>query len=205
VPSIVMSMADSMPSSDSSTLAELREALLRGRPPRLEPGEGNEAFQQHKLLASAVHRAARLDQRASESETDAWVRYVAEQFPPGRNDAADAKRLFAHWRTPLLKDDTPGAGLVITHGQPALHWQRDGDGRLCIDLESMWADFESSVDHLIEYLRTTPDRRIVALKRWRESAWSVQAFQFASVSNATMPVSGASAMGSATVGPGPHR
>jgi hypothetical protein len=69
----------------------------------------------------------------------------------------------------------------------------------------MWADFEASVDHLIEYLRITPDRRAVALKRWQESAWTVQAVQIASVSNATMPVSGASAMGSATVGSEPHR
>jgi hypothetical protein len=203
VAGIVAEMADAAPSSDSSMLDDLREALLRGRPPKLGPSEGHEAFQQHKLLAAAVHRAARLDQRASESETDAWVRYVSEHFPPGRNDAADARLLFGQWRTPLLKDDTPGTGLVITHGQPVLHWQRDGDGRLCIDLETMWADFESSVDHLIEYLRSTPDRRAVALKRWQESAWTVQAIQVASVSAATMPVSGASGMGSAT--PGPNR
>lgn len=49
----------------------------------------------------------------------------------------DAGLLFAQWRTPLLKDDTPGSGLVITDGQEAVHWQRDEGGRLCIDLESM--------------------------------------------------------------------
>jgi hypothetical protein len=106
----------SVSTTDLSMLGDLREALLRSRPPTLEPGQGHEAFQQHKLLASAVHRAARLDQRGSESETDAWVRYLTEHFPPGRNDAADARLLFGQWRTPLLKDDTPGSGVVITHG-----------------------------------------------------------------------------------------
>jgi len=51
----------------------------------------------------------------------------------------------------------------------------------------------------------TPDRLTVALKRWRESAWTVQTIQIASVSNATMPVSGASGMGSASVGGASHR
>ena len=75
----------------------------------LRPDEGEEAFQQHKLLAAAVHRATELDRQDAESETEAWVRYVTAHFPPGRNDADDARLLFGDWRSALLKrDSVPG-------------------------------------------------------------------------------------------------
>lgn len=63
--------------------------------------------------------------------------------------------LFVDWRTSLLKDDTPGHGCPITHGQSFAHWGHDQAGRLCINLEDMWTEFEQSVDHLIGYLRGT--------------------------------------------------
>jgi hypothetical protein len=72
-------------------LTALRGDLLRGRPRALGPEEGVEAFQQHKLLVAAVHRAAKLNQRKSESETDAWVRYISSHYPAGRNDPTDAR------------------------------------------------------------------------------------------------------------------
>lgn len=169
-------MTDMISLEDEEALEELRRSLLRTRAPALGPDQGNEAFQQHKLLASAVQRTSRLDARKSDSETDAWVRYITGYFPAGRNDPADARLLFAEWRTRLLKDDAPGPAVPITHGQSVPHWQRDEIGRLCINLEDMWHDFEQSVDNFINYLRTTPDRRAVALERWRDTAWEITPF-----------------------------
>jgi hypothetical protein len=59
-------MAPVITAEEEQALAELRSALLRARPPALRPDQGDEAFRQHKLLASAVHRASRLDARGSE-------------------------------------------------------------------------------------------------------------------------------------------
>lgn len=185
-------------SSLDAALDRLRESLLYGRPPVLGFHQGDEAFQQHKLLASAVHRASRLDQRNSESETDAWVRYMLDHFPRGRNDSTDAKLLFEEWRCHLLKDSVPGPAVVITHGQSVVHWKRDETGRLCVNLEDMRADYERSVDHFVEYLRFTPDRLAVVLRRSRERAWDVMPLVFTDAS--VLPVSGATAMGSASVG-----
>jgi hypothetical protein len=79
---------------------QLRASLLAQRPP--PPPDGLTAFKEHKVLAAAVHRAALLDAFGSESETDAFVRYVTAFFPPPRNDPTDAGLLFGDWRTDLL-------------------------------------------------------------------------------------------------------
>lgn len=115
-------MGDATSVDAERELQELRSSLLRDRPDPLRPDQGEEAFRQHKLLASAVHRASRLDARGSESETEAWVRYMSEHFPPSRNSPSDARLLFVDWRTSLLKDDTPGPRVSITHGQSFAHW-----------------------------------------------------------------------------------
>jgi hypothetical protein len=156
-------------------LAELRADLLRGRPHHLRPDEGEEAFRQHKLLATAVHRAAKLDQRKDETETNAWVRYIVQHYPVGRNNEADARLLFADWRTSLLKRDTPGPSTAITHGQSALHWQRDESDRLCINLEDAWSDYAASVESFISYLRASPRWKVV-LGRWQKQQWVVEPF-----------------------------
>lgn len=191
----------SRPSSlrpDVAQLRALRNALLEAPPPTLAPGQGTEAFAQHKLLTTIVHRAVLLDERGSESQTRSWIRYFVEHFPPGRNDADDAKLLWKDWRTHLLKHDSPGPMVLVTHGQPLAHWRRDSDGRLCIDLESMWADYAASVDHFLAYLQATPERAAVALERRRADEWKVHPVTFSTL---TTPVSGATAMASATVGP----
>jgi hypothetical protein len=139
-------VGDAISAEAERELRELRSSLLRDRPNPLRPDQGEEAFRQHKLLASAIHRASRLDVRGSESETEAWVRYVSEHFPPSRNNPADARLLFVDWRTGLLKKDTPGPRVPITHGQSFARWGRDQAGRLCINLEDMWTEFEQSVD-----------------------------------------------------------
>jgi len=156
-------------------LAALRDDLLRGGPGPLRSDEGEEAFQQHKLLSAAVHRAAKLDEQKSESETAAWVRYVTRHFPAGHNDADDARLLFGDWRTSLLKKDTPGPGVAITHGQSAIHWQRDQQGRLCLNLEDTWDDYAASVGSFVEYLRDSARRKVV-LARWRKQGWVVEPF-----------------------------
>lgn len=156
-------------------LSALRDGLLRGRPRALRPDEGDEAFQQHKLLAAAIHRAAKLDQLKRESETDAWVRYISSHYPAGRNDPTAARLLFGDWRTSLLKDNTPGPGIAITHGQSSIHWQRDERGRLCLNLEDAWDDYAVSVTSFVEHLGRSPRRKIV-LKRFKQQHWVVEPF-----------------------------
>ena len=152
------------------------------------------AFMSHVLLASVVHNATRLDQYGAESQTGAWIRYLLSYFPAGKNSDADARLLWTDWRTALLKKQAPGPGVLVTHGQSAVHWRRDQQGRLCINLEDMWADFESWVSVFIEYLRKTPDRRDVALGRAQES--SVAVIQFTTTpSCASLPVSGLTSRG----------
>lgn len=161
--------------------------LISHRPGPLAPHQGAEAFIQHKLLASTIHQATRLDARSAESETGGWVRYLTEYFPESRNGKVDANVLWTDWRTSLLKDGAPGPTILITHGQPAIHWQRDSHGRLCIDLESMWADFAASVDAFLHALDSSPDRRAVVLTRAARSQVTVEVVDFAGVG---APVSG---------------
>src|SRR5207253_9662649 len=68
-----------------------------------------------------------------------------------------------------------GPGVAITHGQSAIHWQRDQQGRLCLNLEDAWHDYAGSVDSFVEYLRASPRRRVV-LARWRKQRWVVEPF-----------------------------
>jgi hypothetical protein len=116
--------------------------------------------------------------------------------------------LWTDWRTSLLKDGAPGAAVLVTHGQPLAHWQRDASGRLCIDLESMWADFEASVDSFLEFLRSADDRCRVVLERALRSSIAVEIVHLSTVAapasgwagpsdftvTTTTPVSGASAI-----------
>jgi hypothetical protein len=168
-------------------LRDLREQLLAHRPESLPPGQGAEAFQQHKLLATTVHQASKLDEHAHENETGAWLRYLTSYFPAPRNSESDARVLWTDWRTSLLKRGAPGAYVLVTHGQPAAHWLRDGKGRLCIDLESMWEDFTASVSEFMAFLRTAPDRREVALDRAQRSHVVVE---FVELTTYSAPASG---------------
>lgn len=111
----------------------------------------------------------------SESETAAWVRFLSEHYPDGRNDKDAAKLLFKDWRTSLLKDDTPGVDVVITHGQPQLHWQRDEKGSLGLNLEDAWDDFETAVDSFVDSLRDSL-RRDLVLGRWEKHRWEIRPF-----------------------------
>ena len=103
------------------------------------------------------------------------MRYLASHYPAGRNGRDDARLLFGDWRTSLLKEDTPGAGIAITHGQSSIHWQLDTRGRLCLNLEDAWDDYAVSVDSFVERLQTSPRSKIV-LKRWRKQRWVVEPF-----------------------------
>jgi hypothetical protein len=154
-------------------LATLREALLRNLRRTLGPEDGDEAFDCHILLAVRVHRAVRLNARASDGEGEAWRRYFGAYFPAGRNSAADAQFLWEKWRTGLLKDESPRA---ITHGQSGAHWLPLPGGGFCVNLESMWDDFEHSVSRFVQALQADAadaHRRIV-LRRFAERAWTVQ-------------------------------
>jgi hypothetical protein len=162
---------DQVTSEDERALAELRASLLRRRCAELQPGEGEEAFDQHLLLAVALHRVSRLHKSHGENDTKGWVRYLTDFFPEGRNDPRDAHLLWDEWRCTLLKDERPV--IPISHGQSEAYWLRDGAGRPFLNLEDLWADYEVSVDQFIEHLREHADRRKVALDRWRKRAWHV--------------------------------
>jgi hypothetical protein len=87
-----------------------------------------------------------------------------------------------------LKDDTPGPGIAITHGQPSIHWQRDQQGRLCLNLEDAWDDYAASVTSFVARLGSSSRRKIV-LKRWKQQHWVVEAFI-----SATGAIAGATVM-----------
>lgn len=103
------------------------------------------------------------------------MRHVVDHFPAGRNAELDARLLFSDWRSRLLKCNAPGPGIAITHGQPVLHWQRDQNGRLCLNLEDAWDDYTASVESFAARLRASPRRKIV-LARWRKQRWVVEPF-----------------------------
>jgi hypothetical protein len=157
---------------DEQRLAELRASLLRRKRPTLAPHQGDEAFDQHMLLAAAVHRASRLYQTNSDNETEAWTRYVVDFFPEGRNGASDARVLFDGWRCSLLKDERPLVS--ITHGQPEAHWLRDPAGRPCLNLEDAWDDYEHSVERFIARLLSDAEKRTTVLRRFRQRGWTVK-------------------------------
>lgn len=179
-------------SDADAQLDALRAALLSNRPRAFTPEEGAAAFQAHKLLASDVHRAAKLNRRGSDgSETEEFVRYVAEHFPDGRNGKADARLLWTDWRTSMLKESTPGPLIAVTHGQAHAHWYREPDGRLCLNLEDMWDDYAESVEDFIDGLRADAERRKVVLERWRKTTVDVRQL--------LRPVGGAPAVGATAV------
>jgi len=162
--------------SDELEVAELKGALLRGLRVELgSPDPGYEAFERHMLLAIRFHRAARLN-APGETERQGWLAYFREHFPGGDEHA---QRLWEHWRGRLVKDEFPGPGVAVSHGQPAAHRQLvDPGGLLFINLESMWDDFEQSVDSLIDLLEKQDERRAATLEKWRGRQWSVQEVTF---------------------------
>jgi hypothetical protein len=173
--------------NDERALGELRGSLLRrGRP---EVHFGEEAFEQHQLLAAMLHRVSRLHM-SGESDTKGWISYVTEFFPAGRNGEREAHDLWDKWRCTLLKDEQPM--IPISHGQSHGHFRRDVHGRLYLNLEDLWADYEYSVERFIEYLRAHDDRRTVALERWRKRAWRVEEVTFADERPADVAVTTAS-------------
>jgi hypothetical protein len=157
-------------------LDELRASLLRRRPPALGPEDGEEAFRQHQVLATAVHRAVKLIQGGSEGEGAAWIRYFVEFFPPGRNGREEARLLWRDWRTGLVKSETPGPRVKMSHGQSQVHWVRDRDGALGVNLEDMWDDFVQSVDRLIDALRNDKALRAAVFGRFAKQRITVQPF-----------------------------
>jgi hypothetical protein len=170
-------MAGKISQKHAAGLRRLREQALRWRPGELGPDEGDEAFQQHKLLATGIQKITLLDRfKDSESETNAWVRYFVRCFPEDRNDGTDARLLFDDWRTSLIKNGAPGERVVICHGrQPNSHWVWDRHDRLSIDLESMWDDFGHSLGEFDRYLRENPDRCAIALDRFnRKGTFTVE-------------------------------
>ena len=174
-PVATLTFVEAITPNDEQALGELRDSLLRRRRPDVESGE--EAFDQHLLLAIALHRVSRLHKSSGESDTKGWIRYVTDFFPSGHNGEAEAFVLWDQWRCTLLKDEQPV--IPISHGQSHGHFRYDSHGRLYLNLEDLWVDYEHSVERFIEHLREDEDRREVALERWRKRAWQVETVTFA--------------------------
>lgn len=161
-------------------LDALSADLLRELRRPLGPDDGAEAFECHQLLAIRVHRAARLYSpqlilRARQGERGVegkgWNIYFNENWPKA---SREAELLWKHWRTPLLKDASPGVRVTITHGQRGAHFRRDTRDRLIVDLESMWEGFEGSVARMLDRLRKDAARRDATLVAWTERQWRVE-------------------------------
>jgi hypothetical protein len=84
---------------EECALAELRASLLRRRCPNLDAGQGEEAFDQHLLLAVALHRVVRLHKLAVARRTGGrarrcWIELVAPLPPTApRTDSPSARHL----------------------------------------------------------------------------------------------------------------
>ena len=71
----------------------------------------------------------------------------------------------------MLKRESPYA---ITHGQSGPHWYRLPGGGFCVNLESMWDDFEYSVDRFMGALQTDMRRRKTVLRRWHARSSTIR-------------------------------
>jgi len=158
----------------SAELNVLWAALMLELRVELGPQDGLAAFERHQLLAIRFTRVARLNAPASvkDREGQMWQLFFEEHFPRG---GERAKLLWNDWRTRLLKDDAPGPGIAVTHGHPEIHWHTD-QGRLGVNLETMWDDYELAIDHFIHACAGDAELKARALKRWKERLWSVQTF-----------------------------
>jgi hypothetical protein len=170
-----LSFVGAITPNDERALGELRDSLLRRSCPEVHDGE--EAFDRHLLLAVMLHRVSRLHKSSAENDTQGWISYVTSFFPPGRDGQREAFDLWDKWRCTLLKDEQPV--IPVSHGQSHGHFRRDVHGRLYLNLEDLWADYEHSVKGFIEHLREHDDRREVALDRWRKREWRVEEVRFA--------------------------
>ena len=154
-------------------LEELRQELLYRLRRDLTPQQGFEAFECHQLLAVRFHRAARMNGPGM-SEAKGWMRFFKEHFPRGDQYA---ELLWVRWRIALLKDAYPGPGVAISHGQAHGHWHVVNPGGLFINLESMWDDYEQSIESMIKTLAADDARREKSLEWWRGRRWAVQLVQ----------------------------
>jgi hypothetical protein len=150
-------------------LAKLREDLLHELRRDLTPQQGFHALECHQLLTVRFHRASRINAPAT-GERKGWHQFFSEHFPRGNEHA---ELLWVRWRNALVKDAYPGPGIAISHGQAHAHWQVSGAG-LFINLESMWGDYEQSIDSMISMLDADDARRAQSLDWWRAWRWTVQ-------------------------------
>jgi hypothetical protein len=153
-----------------ATVDDVRESLLKDLRLELGPSDGLKAFTQHQLLAIRFHRGARLNRPTGVGEGEGWAIYFEEHFPRG---SEHAHLLWTKWPVPLLKDETPGSGVAITHGQSQAHWVVTDLG-LVVNLESMWDDYEASVESLAALLLEDAARRDATLDAWAKHQWFVQ-------------------------------
>src|SRR6266700_4582377 len=150
-------------------LIDLQSELLRGFQPKYLPDLGPDpsygAFPTHQLLSIRFVRASLTNAVGRKLGLEAaWRTFFAEHFPRGDEHA---ERLWKYWRCTLVKDEYPGSGVVISHGQPEPHWtiSQPGD-RLYVNFESMCQDYYEAVESLISALKNDRPRRDATIIWW---------------------------------------
>lgn len=71
----------------------------------------------------------------------------------------------------MLKHECP---VAVAHGQSGAHWYRLPGGAFCVNLESMWDDFEDSADRFVEALQVDEKHCAEVLQRWRDRSRTVR-------------------------------
>jgi hypothetical protein len=159
------------------TLADLRDALLGGlrTPKPLRRRDETLAYERHQLLVIRFQAVVRLSQTGGAKGRDRWAAYFREHFPRGDEHAI---LLWTAWRKPLLRNEPPGAGVIVAYGCPDAHWQHVPVGQvaaLVVDLESMWEDYERSVESFLDACHGDAERAARALRRWSQRPRALRA------------------------------
>jgi hypothetical protein len=157
--------------SDRQALAEIRRQLI-DRLPELGGLDG------HILLAIRFHRLVRLTKaRKKDSDGATWVAFFQAHVP---HLADHAWTLWKDWRTALLKDDSPGPGVVISEHskEPHPHGQIIEAGKVFIDLESAVDDCMAAVDSLLKACADDAELCATVIRNWRATQWGVWTFQW---------------------------
>lgn len=128
------------------------------------------AFTAFQPLAAALSELALLRRppegsKGRRHEVDWWAAMVRDYFPPGRNDPEDGQLLYRQLRSRILKTGDVGDHVGLVHDRPDLHWKRADEGHLCLDLQSLAADYAHAVDRFLEALGDDPALRIAVLPK----------------------------------------
>ena len=111
--------------------------------------------------------------RKKDGDGATWERFFAAYVP---RLASHGHRLWDCWRTSLLKDGTPGEGVVISQQTPDPHGRLLDDGNLFVNLESLIDDYIAAVDSLLHACESDDALRATVLRNWDATQFEVRWF-----------------------------